>query len=171
MSGAPLAFVDVETTGLDAAVHEIWEVALLLDERAFVWQLPVDLGRADPRALALGHFCERRAEALTLPDEFAADFSRLTWGHHLAGACVSFDAERLSGMLRAHGACPGWHHRLLDVEVYAAGALGLPGPVGLRDTAARLGVEVDEAALHTAIGDADLARAVYEAARRPRPEV
>ena len=84
---------------------------------------------------------------------------------------MSFDAERLSGMVRGHGACPGWHHRLLDVEAYAAGALGLPGPVGLRDTAALPGVKVDEEALHTALGDADLARAVYEAARRLRREI
>ena len=81
---------------------------------------------------------------------------------------MSFDAERLSRLLRAHGACPGWDHRLLDVETYAAGALGRPGPVGLRETAALLGVDVDDQALHTALGDAALARAVYEAARGPR---
>ena len=76
---APLAFVDVETTGLDPLLHEIWEVALVVEHRTYVWQLPVDLGRADARALALGRFHERRAEEPTPPGQFAAEFSRLTW--------------------------------------------------------------------------------------------
>jgi DNA polymerase III epsilon subunit-like protein len=168
MGPPSLAFTDVETTGLDPGRHEVWEVALVIDEGAYVWQLPVDLGRAEPAALGLGHFYDRRSEDLTPHAEFADVFSRLTWGCHLAGACVSFDAERLALLLRANGACPGWHHRILDVEAYAAGALGLPAPIGLRDTAARLGVEVAEGELHTALGDAQLARAVYEAAHDRR---
>jgi DNA polymerase III epsilon subunit-like protein len=70
----PLAFLDTEATGLDPAQHEIWEVALILrrvdrlddgfteylPDVEHVWQLPVDLGRADPIGLNIGRFHERR---------------------------------------------------------------------------------------------------------------
>lgn len=59
---APLAFVDCETTGLDPDRHEVWEVALILradaGETSQVWQLPVDLGRAEAKALEVGRFYE-----------------------------------------------------------------------------------------------------------------
>lgn len=77
-AGAPvtarLAIVDVETTGLDEGKHEIWEVALILTEvpgdgapeqgrptEEYLWQLPIDhLEDADPTALRLNHFYDRR---------------------------------------------------------------------------------------------------------------
>lgn len=61
-----LAFIYTETTGLHPVRHEIWEIGLILrrdDSRAeYVWQLPVDLGRADPIALNIGRFHERRGQ-------------------------------------------------------------------------------------------------------------
>lgn len=59
-----LAFLDTETTGLDPDRHEVWEVGLILrddtGDREYVWQLPVDLGRADAMALKIGQWYERR---------------------------------------------------------------------------------------------------------------
>lgn len=65
-----VAFVDIETTGLLAAVHGTWEVAVILHDipvdgksqpdREFVWQLPVDLTHADPDALRISRYYERR---------------------------------------------------------------------------------------------------------------
>lgn len=74
-----LAFVDCETTGLHPVRHEIWEIGLILrkaDSRAeYVWQLPVDLSRADVIALNIGRFHERRGQPGTTsyfpgPDAF-----------------------------------------------------------------------------------------------------
>lgn len=61
----PLAFLDTETTGLDPDRHEVWEVGLILRDNEGVefervWQLPVDLGRADAMALGIGRWYERR---------------------------------------------------------------------------------------------------------------
>lgn len=78
---AALAFIDTETTGLDREWHEIWEVALVLRdnegvESERVWQLPVDLGQADPMALKIGRWYERRwpwpvyEPGRTMPDEW-----------------------------------------------------------------------------------------------------
>lgn len=139
-----VCFLDTETTGLDPDQHEIWEVALIVDDEEYLWQLPVDLGRADARALDVGRFHERRQKpasesstaelALDGRDEFVVpamslgrwchQFARLTWGRHLVGAVVSFDEERLRRLLRANHACPGWHYHLIDVEALAVGAVG-----------------------------------------------
>lgn len=118
-----LCFIDTETTGLDPDRHEIWEVGLILPDGAeHEWQLPVDLSRADPMALNIGRFHERRV--LTTPKgDFAKQFVRLTRGLHLCGAVVSFDTDRLWRLLRANGECPMWHYHVIDVEALAAGWL------------------------------------------------
>lgn len=173
---APVVFIDTETTGLDPDRHEIWEVGLIeADGTEHHWFLPVDLGRADPYALKVGHFYERYPDyqrhnatepwvtdihALWL---FARQFAQLTAGAHLCGAVVSFDEERLRKLLRANGACPDWSHRTICVETLAAGHLKLAVPIGLRRTAELLNLKVDESALHTALGDARLAKAIFDA--------
>lgn len=140
-----LAFVDTETTGLDPDLHEIWEVGLILRddgiESEYTWQLPVDLGRADPMALKIGRFHERRwtgeghvgldreyvSKAVVAPESmgyWCELFTALTLGAHLVGAVVSFDEERLRRLLRRHGECPMWHYHLVDVEALAAGWVG-----------------------------------------------
>lgn len=126
-----VAFVDIETTGLDPERHEIWEVGLILpDGSEHEWQLPVDLSRADPIALNIGRFHDRRVEKWkdSYEDadwlgEFAREFVALTRGLHLAGAVVSFDADRLWRLLRANSECPMWHYHLIDVEALAVGWL------------------------------------------------
>jgi hypothetical protein len=61
-----LAFIDTETTGLDPVRHEIWEVGMILRgddwRREYVWQLPVDLGRADVIAMNIGGIRQRRGQ-------------------------------------------------------------------------------------------------------------
>lgn len=65
MTEPTLVFVDTETTGLDPDRHEVWEVATITrspdgSQAERVWQLPVDLSKADPAALRIGRFHERR---------------------------------------------------------------------------------------------------------------
>jgi len=183
---APLAFVDTETTGLDPDLHEIWEVGLILRDTNGIdgehtWQLPVDLGRADPIALNIGQFHERREEPMPFVRDFARVFADLTRGAHLVGAVISFDEERLRRLLRANGECPMWHYHLVDVEALAAGYLacryrGLSpdGPHDDRHALARppwdsnrlslaVGVNPEQFDRHTALGDARWARAIYDA--------
>jgi len=173
-----LAFVDTETTGLDPDRHEIWEVGLIVDEKEYEWQLPVDLGRADAKALSIGGFHQRRYAPAALTDlrYFATRFAELTRKRHLVGAVVSFDEERLRKLLRANGACPEWHYHLIDIEALAVGYLhgrggmvaGEPGewlpglPWDSDELSAALGVSVPVELRHTALGDARWAKAIYE---------
>ncbi len=200
-----VCFVDTETTGLDPDRHEIWEVGIILpDGGEWDWQLPVDLGRADPMALNIGRFHQRRWQSACRTDEqgsakdnrtelvdFASEFVNMTNGRHLAGAVVSFDAERLWKLLRANGQCPMWHYHLIDVETLAAGYIaaqsegqgadGTKGTIRVErpdgtvnnidgrppwksdDLSRAVGVNPDDFDRHTALGDARWAKAIYRA--------
>lgn len=150
-----IAFVDCETTGLDPDRHEIWELAIIkadhdpdvgvVNETEYVWQFPVDLSVADPMALRIGRFYERRSKVRPSGDvaalcriaypstpakwdstsriEAAELIARLLDGRHMVGAVPSFDAKFLERFLRRHGHCPTWHYHLVDVEALAAGWL------------------------------------------------
>lgn len=184
-----LAFVDCETTGLRPDLsHSVWELAIIRRgpdedpdwwETEHVWQIRPDLNVADPEALEVNDFLRRfrvppGVDALWFPQEqsepipqtfaeAAAQIHRLLDGAYLVGAVPSFDALMLTHFLRGHGLEPAWRHRLVCVENLSAGALGLPVPQGLRHAAASVGVWVDPEARHTALGDARVAREVYDA--------
>lgn len=187
-----VAFVDCETTGLDPDLHEIWEVALIVQGAEFLWQLPVDLGRADLIALNIGGFMARRwpqEEPVSDPRRgawlghaafescvhasemalFAKRFATLTWGLHLVGAVPSFDEERLRRLLRRHGACPGWHYHLVDVEALVAGKLGIPPPWNSTELSSKAGVDPGAYSRHSAMGDARWAKGLYESVFGPTP--
>ena len=147
-------FIDTETTGLDPDRHAIWEVALITpDGNEHVWQFPVDEVSADPFALDIGRYWDRRwpvgiqevshldaiyqahspkSRRRNFPDQGRAikpgrdwceHFRDLTAGLHLAGAVVSFDEERLRRLLHQHGILHRWHYHLIDVEALAVGYL------------------------------------------------
>lgn len=185
------------------------EVPVLLEDpgdEMFVWQLPVDLARADPIALNIGGFVERRWPAglplddlpppfnhHAIPDvarsprvvhsdrlgDWCRHFADLTWGAHMVGMVPSFDTERLGRLLRANGACPGWHYQPIDVETLVVGWLhgkneiasvvGIEALTGLQppwdsEALSRLaGVDPDKYPRHSAMGDACWARDVWDA--------
>lgn len=151
-----IVFVDLETTGLHPSRHHIWEAAIIIrdpgcDDIEHEWQIPADLPTAEPAALRIGRFYERRAlkddlEGLANLAEFLA---RTLNDAHLAAAVPSFDAGFLSRFLRSHSQCPAWHHRLICVESMAA--LGRDTPYGLDNTAVQLGVTFDPEHGHTAL--------------------
>lgn len=142
-----LCFIDTETTGLDPDRHEVYEIGLIVrdseprHDQQFRWWLPVDLTKADPVALKIGQFFDRRPDenrtwhgALQWAPgsggrekgdvrEVAATLMELTAGAHLVGAVPSFDTAFLAPLLRAYGCCPAWHYHLVDVEALAAGYL------------------------------------------------
>ena len=143
-----LAFVDCETTHLDAEIGEAWEVAVVLRESdatmapdtdtEHVWQFTPDLTAADPEALRIGRYGAR----FSVPDgaEAAeirtfADGSRLIEhltrkdainsildilrGAALVGSNPGFDDRFLRKLLGPGSA--QWHYRPIDIATLAAG--------------------------------------------------
>jgi DNA polymerase III epsilon subunit-like protein len=169
-----LAFVDTETTGLHPN-RRPWEVAIIrrdlsgvAPEASIVIQVSdVDLSDADPQALSIGRFYERhgvvtRGSQLLTESQAARVVEQWTRGAYLVGAVPSFDAGTLDPMLRRHRLVPAWLHRLRCVETLASGHLGREVG-GLKDAAKALDLSVDQAVLHTAMGDARLAAAIWDA--------
>jgi hypothetical protein len=95
----------------------------------------------------------------------------------VVGAVPNFDTERLALLLRAHGLEPNWHYHLIDVENLAVGYLhgkkrngswsGVAPAQALpwnSDGLSRAcGIEPPgDGQRHTAMGDAQWARALYD---------
>jgi DNA polymerase III epsilon subunit-like protein len=186
-----LVFLDTETTGLDSDRHEIWEIGAIVrdddpesDDAEWHWQIRPSLRTADATGLRIGRYYERIEVAATLPGsarliaapagnatagmwmesrEVAAMLAPLLDGATLIGAVPDFDARFLGRFLRRHHQAPTWHYHLVDVETLAAGALHQPPPWRFDDLLAAYGLTYDEADRHTALGDARMARDLYDA--------
>lgn len=174
-----LVYLDTETTGLDATIHDVVEVAWAVDEgpiRTAV--LPHTLRNADPKALEINGYWERDLDDARLLGGTAArtgvradvrDLLRDLRGATLVGSNPAFDAR----FLRAKFGLEHWHHRLLDVGTYAAGVLGWDLPRGLKDVRDRLveqGWTIPDPD-HTAFGDVATVRACHIALQLVREDM
>lgn len=138
----PIAFVDTETTHLDAEIGEVWEVAIILrdydntpTDTEYVWQIRPDLATADPESLKIGRYLERfvvppQAEAAwtgygdgpVLPmkrSEVVAAVMDVLSGAVMVGSNPGFD-DRFLRRLLGPGAAQ-WHYRPVDIATLAAG--------------------------------------------------
>ena len=157
-----LIVVDLETTGLDADVHRILEVAAINTSTGDVLHFApridsADLGCADGNAMQVNRYYERGAWKMMLNDAATIDqynkLQEMLRGNTFAGSNPTFDSQFL--MCTGINFTPAvWHHRLADLAAYAAGALGIPPNelVGLGDICERLGV--DPGVAHSALDDA-----------------
>lgn len=179
-----LVSLDLETTGLDPRIHVPYEVGMIHRdlseggevERVFWLDLtPEEIAAADPTALAVGDYHQRLGEVnpvsrvpVTGRAEFAAHLVSLLDDNAIIGCGPAFDTSMLSAWI-AHNGDPSlpvrpWHHQLLDVLAFAAGALGEPWPL-------RKGLSLDsslklsplDGAKHTVLGDCRWNFAVYDA--------
>lgn len=185
---APIAFVDTETTHLDAEIGDAWEVAVILrefeDEEAtdteYVWQFTPDLTVADPESLRIGRFHER----FQVPAPHEAAYTEcvpmlpmtrraavtavvnILSGALLVGSNPGFDDRFLRKLLGPGSA--QWHYRPYDIVQLAAAKVGVekagPLPWASYDLSRAVGVEPPaKGVAHTALGDARWARDVFDA--------
>lgn len=173
-----VVFVDTETTGVDPDRHNVWEIALVGDfgSRLYVRSSDmVDLEYADPTALRINGFYDRivipgAGDRIKLPNDrtMALEIARLTAGKHLAGIVPGFDATFIAKFLLGSGIAPAWHYQTIDVEVMAAGVLGLEPPYDTEQVVRLLNHPALTALAgegkHTAMGDARFAAGMYNAA-------
>ncbi|MFE0727915.1 hypothetical protein ACFW2X_06625 [Streptomyces antibioticus] len=185
----PIAFVDTETTHLDAAIGEAWEVAVILrtdgdpaTDTEHCWQFAPVLANADPEALRISRFHDRNLIGTTCdcpaasiePDAITcmprADavtaIVNVLSGAILVGSNPGFDDRFLRKLLGPGGA--QWHYRPYDIVQLAAAKIGAqqagPLPWSSYALSRAIGVEppADDVA-HTALGDARWARDVHDA--------
>ncbi len=175
-----IAFVDIETTGLDPERHEIWEVGIVREdgyERD--WKLSVTLLNADMQALEIGRWAEAGPTYDPAPGSVVgARFEVLNAlaGNVFAGNNPAFDAAFLRRFL---GSAP-WHYHLVDVKALCVGRLAAQGlildkegtiapydttpPWATADLLKAAGLPGTVA--HRALDDAKQARALYNWAMR-----
>jgi DNA polymerase III epsilon subunit-like protein len=175
-----IVFIDTETTSLRPD-RRAWEIGLIVRragvaqvDHEYSWLIAaedLDLGNADYNSLKIGKFYDRHPYAVgaatmgqTVVSEYEAlnSVESLTRGTILVGAVPNFDADVLGARMRAHDILPSWHYHLVDVETLAAGALGLAPPWDFDAILARCGLAYVESDRHTALGDARMARSVYD---------
>lgn len=179
-----LVFLDTETTGL-TLTDDIWELAAIRREddgtettlHLFIEHeenkcrdLPESF-RADhyERFPSHGRETSKRDAAWAIYRFIQPSFSAER--PHVVGAVPNFDTERLARMFRTviDQIKVPWHHHLIDVEALAVGYLAglrlpLPAlPWDSNDLSAAVGVDPTKYARHTAMGDAEWARDIYDA--------
>jgi len=167
-----LAFVDIETTGLDAMTHEIIEVAVIrVDPRSLevlaersILVLPERIEVAQPEALAVSGY-SKAAWTMAAPLRDALlTIAPLLEGALVAGHNVGFDWAFLEhGYRRAGLALPRVDYHRLDTASLAwpLVASGELSSVSLDEVATHLGL--DRPRPHRALADA---RCSLEVARR-----
>lgn len=158
-----LVFLDTETTGLDPALHEVWEIAWAINDGPIQSGIVThSIQTADPKALELNGywtrgFCEGSVESADVT------LREILTGATIVGANPAFD----TAFLRARWGVAPWHHRLIDVESMALTVLGYERPKGLHALATDLrdrGHDIPTPD-HTAAADVATTRAVYDAFR------
>ena len=163
-----LAFIDIETTGLDPTQHEIWEVAYILENNGFVltrehFFLPVTLENASTAALAVGKFHTRYNVRYTNPIrtiDARAKLLKDLYAAVLVGNNVAFDAAFLRAFL---GSAP-WYYHIVDVKAMVGGSLGLAPPWDTANLLLRAGLPPIKR--HLAQDDCQKAKDLYEFALR-----
>lgn len=167
-----LCFIDTETTGLDARIHQPYEVCWWREDESepTTLRLAHSLEFADRQALRIGGYFERGAARERhglwtngTSDQAGYLFEALH-GVTLVGSNPAFDAAMLTRFI---GTAP-WHHRLINVAEGGMWVFGWDRPKGLADVATECrerGFDIPEPD-HTAEGDVRATRAVYEALRQ-----
>jgi DNA polymerase III epsilon subunit-like protein len=165
-------------------------------DREYCWQIRPDLTNADPMALKIGRYYERittgsRSDVYVVqhpkvaplvpgehpnhaPERWPSlevavlEIAHLLNAATLAAANVAFDRDFIAAFLRANGQALSCDYHLLEMESYAAGALGWKPPWKLDRLLQAAGVEVPEVDRHSALGDARGIRDLFDAVQAMR---
>jgi len=165
-------YLDTETVGLSLMDHDVWEIGWAFDDEpvqsGFV---PHSIDKYDSQAMVVNKYwsrCPVEDPREIDPHVEHALMDALNWHKGrgrpvtVVGSNPSFDTYRLS--LR-WGWKELWHHRLIDVSVYAMPLFGLAVPPGLsavRDILNERDHDIP-APNHSAGGDVECTRAVFKA--------
>ena len=162
-----LAFIDIETTGLDVINHEIIEVGCVLTtpelkviEEFELKIIPEYLENADPISMKINHYEEGGwQDALSLKEAIKI-LSKKTKECIMVGQNVAFDSGFLEYAFSKTGIKNTMHYHKLDTISIAWAKFNKDKDFehfSLRDMCMHFGIENKDS--HTGLGDA---RATYE---------
>lgn len=165
MHNEGLAFVDCETTGLDPAMDEIWELAIVTGGNEVVIRREIDIESADHNALEINRYWQRQNEPIPVMSDhlFALRVGALLDGKHIVGVNPAFDSAFIRELLADQDVACGWNHHLVDVLALVAGQRRLNPPWSSSELSLAVGINPNDYDRHTALGDAMWAKAIYEA--------
>ncbi|MEK7228221.1 MAG: 3'-5' exonuclease [Patescibacteria group bacterium] len=166
----PLAFIDIETTGLDRDTHEIIELAavitrmkdgeLVVTDQIDLKIQPKTIETAEPQALRINGYNETDwLFAVSLEDAMKL-FAQKTEGAIFVAHNLTFDYGFVETAFKRTGIENKMHFHKLDTISLAFGVLHLsddPGKLSLRVLAEKYGIKNKKA--HSAFADA---YALYE---------
>lgn len=156
-----LVFLDTETTGLDPEKHEVWEIALAVNNGPVQeYYVPHSIVTADPKALELNGYWSRTYQGKAGDD---LQVRNMLEGNTLVCANPTFDRM----MLRKRWGLEPYHYRSIDIESMALAVLQYERPKGLKNIAAdlrQIGYSIDEPN-HSAYQDVVVLRDCYKALR------
>ena len=172
-----LAFVDCETTGLDTNVHEVIEIAIILEHpngKTEEWSTkirPERLEVAEPKALEINGYADHPEEWAGAPPlhVVAPMIIDILEGCILVGQNISYDAAILERNL-ARTPIPVRrfpHHRVDTVTLIYEHLV----PCGLKSVSLKaacdfVGIPLSDSDAHTAMGDIRATRALYHTLNR-----
>lgn len=173
MATRDLLFLDVETTGLDPKTNSVLSIgAIRTDDSGRHVKATLNVKvkpttAVDPRAAAVNGYTEDAWADAQDPEVAAAALASLAQGVQIVGHCVWFDEGFCRALLNANGHAAPWDHRWVDTQSLAH--LLKERYPDLRGTSLQAVCDVmgwSRSAAHDAMEDAELARALYLAARK-----
>ena len=159
-----LAFIDVETTGLQPHIHTICEVAIIRSDGAtFSTKVKLtqqEMQDADQRAFAINGYSQKDMLYGLSHEKSAAAVAEILQGCKVVGHNVHFDVAFLREWFDAHGIECSFDPRLIDTQVIAYEQLYFLRSHSLDNLRKFFGWSLDGA--HTALVDAHDCKRLFE---------
>lgn len=163
-----IVFLDTETLGLERTAP-IWEFAAVrlhrfgaVPDASLQFQIVHQQGawlESLPELFVADYQDRYDAGTAWLPNFAAREIRDFTADAVIAGSNPAFDMERIDLLMAGAGLRPHWHYHPLDIPSMVAGYFtsGVPNVTPLTwrssDLSRLIGVEPDDFARHTAMGD------------------
>lgn len=120
INNKPLAFVDVETTGLQAGYHEIIEICIRTDKRVYHEKIrPSFPSRIESAAVAVNGYSEKKWFDAINGKQAAKEIAEMINGHIIVGHNPHFDIEFITDLCWRNKVDLRVDRRLIDTQTMA----------------------------------------------------
>ena len=162
-----IVFIDVETTGLDSATHEIIEIAIIAGDKIYHRRVqPLYIERASSKALEINGYDAKEWAYAAHPSLVAREIAPYLKGATIVAHNPHFDMAFIDELLHQYGVEIYIDRRYIDTTVLAHEHLLPAGITRLSMDGIREFFNWSTEGAHTAIKDAlDLRRLYYKLLR------